>query len=105
MTLQRFLRGYPRLCGMTGTAQDSAAELQQSYGLDVVVIPTHRPMVRVDRADLVFTHREAKERAVVDEIQPRARHRTPGAGGNRDRDGVGASGRAPARSRACAARC
>jgi preprotein translocase subunit SecA len=68
MTLQRFLRGYPRLCGMTGTARDSAAELRQSYGLDVVVIPTHRPMVRDDRADLVFTHRDAKERAIVDEI-------------------------------------
>ncbi len=69
MTLQRFLRGYPRLCGMTGTAKDSAAELQQIYGLDVVVIPTHRPMARVDRQDVVFTHREAKDRAIVDEIR------------------------------------
>jgi len=68
MTLQRFLRGYPRLCGMTGTAQASAAELKQLYGLDVVVIPTHRPMVRVDREDLVFTHREAKDRAIVLEV-------------------------------------
>ena len=68
MTLQRFLRGYSRLCGMTGTARDSAAELRQSYGLDVVVIPTHRPMVRVDREDLVFTDCEAKERAIVEEI-------------------------------------
>jgi preprotein translocase subunit SecA len=69
LTLQQFLRGYPRLSGMTGTAQTSAAELQQLYGLDVVVIPTHRPMVRVDREDLVFTHREAKERAIVGEIR------------------------------------
>jgi preprotein translocase subunit SecA len=69
MTLQRFLRGYSRLCGMTGTARDSAAELRQSYGLDVVVIPTHQPMVRVDREDLVFTHREAKEQAIVEEIR------------------------------------
>jgi preprotein translocase subunit SecA len=68
MTMQRFLRGYPRLCGMTGTAQASAAELKQLYGLDVVVIPTHRPMVRVDREDLVFTHREAKDRAIVLEV-------------------------------------
>ncbi len=68
MTLQRFLRGYPRLCGMTGTAQASAAELKQIYGLDVVVIPTHRAMVRVDREDLVFTHREAKHRAIVLEV-------------------------------------
>jgi preprotein translocase subunit SecA len=69
MTLQRFLRGYPRLCGMTGTAIDCAAELKQLYGRDVAVVPTHRPMVRVDRDDLVFTHRDAKERAIVDDIQ------------------------------------
>jgi preprotein translocase subunit SecA len=68
MTLQRFLRGYPRLCGMTGTATSCAAELSQLYGLDVVVIPPHVPMVRMDRDDLVFTDREAKERAIVDEI-------------------------------------
>src|SRR2546427_4258183 len=69
MTLQRFLRGYRRLCGMTGTARGCAAELQQLYGLDVVIIPTHRPMVRIDREDLVFTHREAKDRAIVDDIR------------------------------------
>ncbi len=68
LTLQRFLRGYPRLCGMTGTARDASTELHQLYGLDVVVLPTHRPMVRVDREDLLFTHRDAKERAIVDEI-------------------------------------
>jgi preprotein translocase subunit SecA len=69
MTLQRFLRGYPKLAGMTGTARDAAGELQQFYDIDVVVIPTHRPMVRVDRDDAVFSHREAKEAAVVDEIR------------------------------------
>jgi len=69
LTLQRFLRGYPRLCGMTGTARDAAAELWQLYGLDVVVIPTHRPMRRVDRDDVVFTHRDAKDRAIVEEIR------------------------------------
>jgi preprotein translocase subunit SecA len=69
MTLQRFLRGYPRLCGMTGTAQDAAVELQHLYGLDVVVIPTHRPVVRIDRDDVVFTHRGAKERALLDEVR------------------------------------
>jgi preprotein translocase subunit SecA len=69
MTLQYFLRGYPRLCGMTGTATGSAEELRQLYGLDVAVIPTHRPMVRIDREDLVFTHRAAKDRAVVEEIR------------------------------------
>jgi preprotein translocase subunit SecA len=68
MTLQRFLRGYPRLCGMTGTASDAADELRAFYGLGVVVIPTHRPMRRIDRPDVVFTHREAKELAVVDDV-------------------------------------
>ena len=68
LTLQRFLRGYPRLAGMTGTAQDAAAELHQTYGRRVVVIPTHRPSRRLDLPDQVFTHRAAKERAVVAEV-------------------------------------
>ena len=67
--LQHFLRAYPFLCGMTGTARDAAAELREIYGLDVVVVPTNRPQIRVDRPDVVFTHREAKERAVVDEVR------------------------------------
>ncbi len=53
---------------MTGTAQDAAGELHQLYGLDVVAIPTHRPMVRIDRPDVVFSHREAKDRAIIGEI-------------------------------------
>ena len=68
MPLQHFLRGYRFLCGMTGTAQDASRELLDLYGLETVVVPTHRPMVRVDRPDMVFTHREAKEQAVVDEV-------------------------------------
>ncbi len=69
ITLQHFLRGYPRLCGMTGTAQTASEELRSLYGRAVVVVPTHRPMIRVDRPDIVFTHRDAKERAVVEEIR------------------------------------
>ena len=69
MTLQRFLRGYHRLCGMTGTAADAATELRTFYGVEVLVVPTHRPMIRVDHPDVVFTHREAKETAVVAEIR------------------------------------
>ena len=69
MTLQHFLRSYPRLCGMTGTARDAAREIDEFYGLPVVVVPTHRPMIRVDEPDVVFTHVEAKEAAVVDEIR------------------------------------
>jgi preprotein translocase subunit SecA len=77
MTLQRFLRGYARVCGMTGTAQDCAVEMRQVYGPEVVVIPTHRPMIRVDHADVVFTHRDAKERAVVDEVRCAAQSGRP----------------------------
>ena len=69
ITLQRFLRGYPRLCGMTGTAQTAAEELKQVYGLDVAVIPTHRPGRRVDRPDAIFSAVAAKERAIVNEIR------------------------------------
>jgi preprotein translocase subunit SecA len=68
VTLQHFLGNYARLSGMTGTAQTAAAELYAFYGLPVVVVPTHRPMIRTDRSDLIFTHRDAKERAVIEEI-------------------------------------
>ena len=68
MTLQHFLGLYPRLSGMTGTAQPAADELKQFYGVELDVIPTHRPMVRVDHPDRVFAQRDAKERALVDEV-------------------------------------
>jgi preprotein translocase subunit SecA len=68
MTLQRFLHRYPRLSGMTGTARDAAFELREAYGLDVVVIPTHRPMIRHDGQDVVFARRDDTDRAVVEEI-------------------------------------
>ena len=68
ITVQHFLRGYPRLCGMTGTARDAAGELREFYGLPVVVVPPNRPMIRVDEPDVVFTHRDAKEAAVVEEV-------------------------------------
>ena len=69
VTLQHFLRNYERLSGMTGTAQTAAAELHAVYGLRVVVIPTHRPMIRTDRPDRIFTHLEAKERALIEEVE------------------------------------
>lgn len=69
MTLQRFLRHYPRLCGMTGTARNCAHELQTFYGLGVTVVPPHRPAIRVDADDVVFATRAAKERAVVEEVR------------------------------------
>jgi preprotein translocase subunit SecA len=69
ITLQHFLGGYSRLCGMTGTAQSAAAELHDVYGVNTIVIPTNRPMIRVDHPDVVFTHRDAKLKALVEEIR------------------------------------
>jgi preprotein translocase subunit SecA len=69
ITLQHFLSGYSHLCGMTGTAQGAASELKAFYGIETVVIPTHRPLIRDDHPDVVFTHREAKEDALVEEIR------------------------------------
>jgi preprotein translocase subunit SecA len=69
ITLQHFFRLYPKLAGMTATAQPSAEELKEFYGLRVVVIPPNKPSVRTDYPDRVFTHREAKWSALVDEIR------------------------------------
>jgi preprotein translocase subunit SecA len=68
VTLQHFLRLYPRLAGMTATAHTAAEELEAFYGLRTVVIPTHRPTVRTDEPDVVFTHQAAKRTALVSEI-------------------------------------
>jgi preprotein translocase subunit SecA len=73
ITLQHFLRSYPRLCGMTGTAQDAAEEFAEFYGLRITVVPTHEPMIRIDRPDDVFATRDAKEQAVIADID--AAHR------------------------------
>ncbi|OGD21138.1 MAG: accessory Sec system translocase SecA2, partial [Candidatus Aminicenantes bacterium RBG_13_59_9] len=68
ITLQHYFRLYPQLCGMTATALPSAAELEEFYGLSVAVIPPHRPCIRVDHPDVVFTHKKAKMRALIQEI-------------------------------------
>ena len=68
ITFQNYFRLYEKLAGMTGTADTEAAEFQQIYGLEVAVIPTHLPMVRDDRADLVYLTKEEKFRAIADEI-------------------------------------
>jgi preprotein translocase subunit SecA len=68
VTLQHFLRLYPRLAGMTATAQPAADEIFAFYGLRTVVVPTHRPVARIDEPDLVFTHRQAKDAALVREV-------------------------------------
>ena len=69
ITFQNLFRMYAKLSGMTGTADTEAYEFQSIYGLEVVVIPTHRPMVRKDHSDLVFLNRNGKYRAVLNEIK------------------------------------
>ncbi|HEX5757351.1 MAG TPA: preprotein translocase subunit SecA, partial [Arenimonas sp.] len=69
ITFQNYFRMYAKLGGMTGTADTEAFEFQSIYGLEVVVIPTHRPMVRKDHADLVYLGRQAKYDAVIEDIK------------------------------------
>ena len=69
VTLQNLMALYPAVCGMTGTAATQAEEFRGVYGLDVEVIPTNRPMIRVDHADVVFAGRREKEAAVIEEIR------------------------------------
>ena len=71
ITLQNYYRMYDRLAGMTGTAETEASEFASTYGLHVVSVPTHRPMVRDDRADLIYKTEDAKFEACTDDIQER----------------------------------
>jgi preprotein translocase subunit SecA len=69
ITFQNFFRMYKKLAGMTGTADTEAYEFQQIYGLEVVVIPTHNPMVRKDAQDIVFLKQKYKFEAVIEDIK------------------------------------
>ena len=68
ITLQNYFRMYHKLAGMTGTAETEAGELWNIYKLDVVVIPTNRPVIRFDREDLVYKTKREKYNAVIEEI-------------------------------------
>jgi preprotein translocase subunit SecA len=68
ITFQNFFRLYSNLSGMTGTADTEAFEFQQIYGLEVVVIPTHQPMIRADHADLVYLTQTDKFEAIIEDI-------------------------------------
>ncbi|NPV69679.1 MAG: preprotein translocase subunit SecA [Firmicutes bacterium] len=68
ITFQNYFRMYKKLAGMTGTAATEAEEFRKIYGLDVVVIPTNKPMIREDFPDVIYKNERAKFRAVVDEI-------------------------------------
>ena len=69
VTFQNYFRMYEKLAGMTGTAETSAEEFRTVYNLDVIVIPTHRPVRRVDHPDLIYKSEEAKFRAVVEKVK------------------------------------
>jgi len=68
VTIQNYFRMYDKLAGMTGTAETEETEFHQIYGLDVLVIPTNRPVIRDDRDDLIFKTKREKYIAIMDEI-------------------------------------
>jgi preprotein translocase subunit SecA len=77
ITLQNYFRLYEKLAGMTGTAETEAAEFASTYGLQVVPIPTNKPMQRLDQADLIYKGEQAKFEAVVEDLYERHREGQP----------------------------
>src|SRR5947208_4444844 len=77
ITLQNYFRLYEKLSGMTGTAETEAAEFHSTYKLDVIVIPTHMPMVRKDNPDMIYRTLPEKREAVVEEMKERYMHGQP----------------------------
>ena len=77
ITFQNFFRLYDKLSGMTGTADTEAFEFQSIYGLEVVVVPTHRDMVRQDNGDLVFLSQQEKFNAIIEDIKDCQKRRQP----------------------------
>ncbi len=69
VTFQNFFRMYKKLAGMTGTAETEAAELHQTYKLEVVVVPTNQPMIRSDYQDVIYASAKGKAAAIVEEIK------------------------------------
>ena len=68
ITLQHFLQLYPKICGMTATAEQAESEFKEFYNLDIVVIPPNRPCIRIDHPDVVFHTKEEKYNALIEEI-------------------------------------
>jgi len=69
ITIQNYFRMYEKLAGMTGTAETEATEFHKIYHLDVVVVPTHKPCIRVDHPDVIFRTKREKYRAIIKEIE------------------------------------
>ena len=77
ITLQNYFRQYDKLAGMTGTAQTEAAELNATYGMSVISIPTHKPMIRIDQSDLLFKSEQAKYNAIIEDVLERHKNGQP----------------------------
>ena len=75
ITFQNFFRLYEKLSGMTGTAMTEEEEFREIYKLDVVEIPTNKPMIRKDLPDVVYKTERGKFNAVIDDIVAHHRHR------------------------------
>ena len=71
ITFQNYFRLYGKLSGMTGTADTEAVEFMEIYNLEVVVVPTHKPAIRVDQADVIFRTRNEKINAIVEDVRER----------------------------------
>ena len=82
ITFQNYFRMYKKLSGMTGTAETEAAEFEKIYNLDVVVIPTNRPLIRKENTDMVYRTEDEKFRNAAKEIKELQRNGPAGAGGH-----------------------
>jgi len=77
ITLQNYFRLYKKLAGMTGTAATEAEEFHSIYKLDVLSIPTNRPLIRDDKSDLIFLSKAAKYKAIIDDVKERHTKKQP----------------------------
>ena len=105
ITFQNYFRMYDKIAGMTGTAETEAIEFQKIYELDVVVVPTNRPVARLDEDDLVFLNEHEKFEAICDEIAEAARQGPADARRHRQHREIRTAARGCSRARASGTRC
>ena len=77
VTLQNYFRLYNKLSGMTGTAETEASEFAETYGLEVLIIPTNRPIQRIDNDDVIYRTEKEKFNAIVKEISAASKNNQP----------------------------
>ena len=105
VTLQNYFKLYEKLSGMTGTANTEAGEFAHTYGLEVVPIPTNRPMVRADEPDLIYKTEDAKYEALADDIQRALRQRASRCSWARSRSRRASTSRTCSTSEGSRTRC